>query len=490
MTNLSFATIKSMISSLCIIIFFISIVHAYLYTQNECLGEDSLQNCLDVYVRGPTYYRKDFAYKNDLLLERNSRVIHFPVAFVHPIDVFDVQSAIICGKNLNFTVIARSGGHSDESYSIGDRDCTLIVDLRYMNNIIIDTNTQTAKIGPGVTLNTLFYSLSVHDFAFPSGECSTTGVGIILGGGLGYLIRKFGTSSDNLLDAQIVLANGTIVDHVKEYPDLYWALRGAGNAGYGIITSLTLRIYPIQKIVTSMVFTYDFDQTQLVFSVVNKLGNSFHPNLTIQINHGNVDKFEILGFYLGSSNDAKPHVQKLIELTNPKNESYVEGDWYNRLIVNDVGKRNIYKDKTFYIDSSGLSYEGVEYLMGFMKNFTNNFLIRTMLVTGRANEIGRNETAYVHRGLLYLLLIEITLDEVNYETCLKDLEIFSRTFQENYTSYESYQNHIDKELDYWQCRYYGENFGKLVKIKQKYDPNNLFNWNQSIPTYTEISCIS
>ncbi|CAG8814390.1 23508_t:CDS:1, partial [Gigaspora rosea] len=108
-----------------------------------------------------------------------------------------------------------------------------------------------------------------------------------------------------------------------------------------------------------------------------------------------------------------------------------------------------------------LSYEGVEYLMGFMKNFTNNFLIRTMLVTGRANEIGRNETAYVHRGLLYLLLIEITLDEVNYETCLKDLEIFSRTFQENYTSYESYQNHIDKELDYWQCRYYGENFGKL-----------------------------
>ncbi|CAG8797394.1 20232_t:CDS:2, partial [Gigaspora margarita] len=450
--------------------------------------EDSLQNCLNIYIRGPTYYRKDFAYKNDLLLESNSRVIHFPVAFVHPIDVLDVQSAIICGKNLNFTVIARSGGHSSESYSIGDGNCTLIVDLRYMNKLIIDASTQTAKIGPGVTLNTLYYRLSEQDFAFPSGECSTIGVGIMMGGGLGGLMRKFGTSSDNLYDAQIVLANGTIIDHVKEYPDLFWALRGAGNAGYGIVTSLTLKIYPIQKIVTSMVFTYDFDQTQLVYSVMNELGNSFHQNLYIETNHGDDIQFVIRGLYLGSLNEAKPHVQKLIELTNPKNESYVEGDWYNTFTINDVGSRNSYKDKTFYIDSSGLSYEGVEYLMGFMKNFTSNFLVVTMLITGRVNEIGRNETAFVHRGLLYMMQILIYLDEVNDETRLKDLEIFSRAFQENYTSYESYQNHIDKDLNNWQCRYYGENFGKLVEIKQKYDPSNLFNWNQSIPTNTEISC--
>ncbi|RIB30108.1 hypothetical protein C2G38_1949230, partial [Gigaspora rosea] len=125
----------------------------------------------------------------------------------------DLEHHIICGKNLNFTVIARSGGHSSESYSIGNRDCTLIVDPRYMNKLIIDTSTQTAKIRPGVTLNTLFYSLSEQGFAFPSGECSTIGVGIMMNGGLGGLMRKFGTSSDNLYDAQIVLANRTIVDH-------------------------------------------------------------------------------------------------------------------------------------------------------------------------------------------------------------------------------------------------------------------------------------
>ncbi|CAG8616959.1 6303_t:CDS:2 [Cetraspora pellucida] len=453
------------------------------------VGEESLQECLDPRIKGTISYRKDFAYKNDLLLQYNARVIHYPVAFVHPIDVFDVQSAIKCGAMLNFTVIPRSGGHSDESYSIGDRDCILIVDLRYMSKIIIDTTTQTAKIETGNTLNTLYYSLNEHVFAFPSGECSTTGVaGIILGGGHGYLMRKFGMSCDNILDAQIVLANGTIVNHAKEYPELFWALRGAGNAGYGIVTTLTLKIYPIPKIVTSMVLTYDFYQTQLVYSVINKLGNSFHQNLTLMFDHQNDVQFEIRGYYLGSLKEAKPHIQKLIDLAKPKNELYVEGDWYNRLVVNTVGNRGHYKDKSFYIGSSGLSYEGVEYLMEFMKNLKRNFLIRTMLAGGRVDEIGRNETAFVHRGLLYMLLIEVTLDEDNYEIRLKDLEIFSRVFQKNYTSFESYQNHIDKELDNWQCRYYAENFRKLVEIKQKYDPNNLFNWSQSIPTSNEILC--
>ncbi|CAG8613271.1 2552_t:CDS:1, partial [Dentiscutata heterogama] len=184
----------------------------------------------------------------------------------------------------------------------------------------------------------------------------------------------------------------------------------------------------------------------------------------------------------------KPHVQKFIELTKPKNEKYIEGDWYHTLLVNTSELRNSHKVTSFYIDLSGLSYEGVEYLMEFMKDFKSGFRLSTMLTGGRVNEIGRNETAYVHRGSLYMLYIVVNLNKDNYETRLKNLEKFSRIFQKNYTTYESYQNIIDKELDNWQCRYYGENFGKLVEIKQKYDPINLFNWKQSIPTNTEILC--
>ncbi|CAG8585173.1 12343_t:CDS:2, partial [Racocetra persica] len=172
--------------------------------------------------------------------------------FVHPVNALDIQSAIKCGAKLNFTVIARSGGHSLEGYSIEDRDCDLIVDLRYMNKIIMDMAIQTAIIETGNTLDTLFRSLNEHVFAFPTGECSTASVdGIILGGGHRYLMRKFGMSSDNILDAQIVLANRTIINHAKGYHDLFWALRGARNAGYSSLNEAKPHIQEFIKLTKS-----------------------------------------------------------------------------------------------------------------------------------------------------------------------------------------------------------------------------------------------
>ncbi|CAG8767545.1 5540_t:CDS:2, partial [Racocetra persica] len=335
--------------------------------------EDTLQKCLNHYNKGPIYYRQDFAYKDDIFVQFNAQVVHFSVAFVYPVNALDVQSTIKCSAKLNFTVIAKSGGHSLEGYSIGDRDCILIVDLRYMNKLIIDVATQTAIVKTGNVLDTLFHSLNEHVFAFPTGECTTTGVGSIILGGI---------------------TNRTIVNHAKEYPDLFWALRGAENAGYSIVTTLTLKIYPILKIVTSINVTYDFDQTQLVYSVMNKLDNSFHPNLTLMFDHQN-----------GSLNEIKPHIQKFMKLTKPKKESYVEWDWYHANIVDTAWKMfNHYKTTVFFIDSPGLSYEDIEYLMEFMRNFKYVFFVRTMLIGGRkVNEIERNEMAFVHRNSIYMM---------------------------------------------------------------------------------------
>ncbi|CAG8730305.1 10824_t:CDS:1 [Racocetra persica] len=222
---------------------------------------------------------------------------------------------------------------------------------------------------------------------------------------------------------------------------------------------------------------------------MNKLGNSIHQNLILVIQYPNNITFNIFGIYLGSLNEAKPHIQEFVELTKPKNKSYVERDWYHANINTVWKKWTHFKITSFYIDSTGLSYEGVEYLMEFMRNFKCVFNVRTMLIGGgKANEIERNEMAFVYRNFMYFLGIGLFLDEDNYETCIEDLKSFSRVFQKNYTSFESYQNYIERALENWQCRYYGEYFEKLVEIKQKYDPNNLFNWNQSIPTTTEISC--
>ncbi|CAG8495998.1 16262_t:CDS:2 [Cetraspora pellucida] len=479
-----------MISYLYIIILLIEVINTstYLLPASKCPREDSLRKCLDQHIKGTVNYRDDFfSYNTDLNVEYNQRIIYFPVAFVRPIDVIDVQNTIKCGAKLNYPIVARSGGHSSESYSLGDRDCYLVIDLITLNEVTVDITSQTAIIGTGNTLNPLYYAINQYEFAFPGGLCPHVGVGgHIMGGGMGLIARRFGYASDSILDAQIVLANGTVVNNVKEHPELLWAIRGAGNAGYGIVTSLTLRIYPIPKTVAYHSFTYDMNQIPSLISVINQLGYNLHQNLTFATAIFE-SQVHVNGIYLGPVDELQLHMQEFIKLSKPKSVSYIEDDLYN-VILYDSGSASNHSDfkiKSFYIDSTGLSDEGVNYLMKFVERFKCKIGVDFSLIGGGVDKFRRNETAYVHRGFLYHLKLKAFTPT---EECLQDLGMFSQNFQRKYTSYESYQNHIDRQLDNWQCRYYGENFGRLVEIKRKYDPYNLFRWNQSISTNTRISC--
>ncbi|RIB25290.1 Glucooligosaccharide oxidase [Gigaspora rosea] len=355
----------------------------------------------------------------------------------------------------------------------------------------IDVISQTAVVGPGNRLEPIYNKTSEQVFAFPAGTCPWVGVGgLITGGGFGYLNRKFGMSADNILDAQIVLANGTVIHSAKKHPEIFWAIRGAGNAGYGIVTAFTLKIHPIQKITTAIDLHYDFDQAPLLLSVMNKLGSSIHPNITFLISIGpDPEYLGIHGVYLGSSRELQNHIQEFIKLSKPKNITYTENTLYHSLVDGMKEDKDYYKAKSFFIDFKGLSYEGIKSLMEFLKSFKCEIYSVILLVGGgKVNEIGRHETAFVHRGFLYHMEIKITLNSENSEMCLQDFDKFSQEFRRNYACYESYQNLNDRQLDDWQCRYYAENFERLVKLKQKYDPHNLFHWNQSIPTNTKISC--
>ncbi|KAF0549649.1 FAD-binding domain-containing protein [Gigaspora margarita] len=125
----------------------------------------------------------------DINLEFNKRIIHFPVAFVHPINEID--------------------GHSSEGYGLGDKDYYLVVDLRTLKKITVNITSQTAVVGTGNTLGSLYKEMQQYIFAFPAGVNPSVRVGRHMPG-LGLLNRRFGTSSDNILDAQIVLANDTV----------------------------------------------------------------------------------------------------------------------------------------------------------------------------------------------------------------------------------------------------------------------------------------
>ncbi|CAG8803435.1 31939_t:CDS:2, partial [Racocetra persica] len=431
---------------------------------------EALRECLNQsQIKGSIHFRDNStSYNDDLNVEYNTRVIYFPAAFVRPTDVFDVQNVVKCATNLSFPIVARSGGHSYEGYGIGDKDCFLVVDLKSLNTTTVDVKSQTAVIGTGNILESLYTSVNEHSFAFPAGTCPYVGVGgIMLGGGMGYLNRKYGLSSDNILDAEMVLANGTIVPSVKQYSELFWAIRGAGNAGYGIVTSLTLKIHPIENIVTSISIEYDFDQAPLLHSVMNQLGNNLHRNLSLlfSISRRSV---HIHGIYLGSANESQRQLQEFIELSEPKNVTYNENNLYHSLLdgMEDSKIQGSFKVKSYFVDSEGLSDEGINSLMTFLKNFECKvYSVMLLLGGGRVNDIERRETAFVHRGFMYHMEIKAINPT---ETCLQELQSFSQQFQQTYTSSESYMNLHDRELDDWEHRYFGENLvntGEIDGIK-------------------------
>ncbi|CAG8823712.1 924_t:CDS:2, partial [Cetraspora pellucida] len=250
------------------------------------------------------------------------------------------------------------------------------------------------------------------------GGCLYIGFGgHALGSGMGFLVRKFGFSSDNILDAQIVLANGTVVNNVKEYPELLWTLRGARNAGYGIFTTSTIKIHPIQKIVTRFNLTYDFDQTSSILSVINQLGNNyFHQNLTFATSITKLPELtvDVFGIYLGSAAELQPYIQDFIIYQNLK--------WSR--IMKDVGN---FKVKTFFMNSGGLSIEEAKNLMKFIEGFKCDLKIEMLLLGGRVNKVRRNETAFVHRGHMNHMNIKVIEPS---EMCLRDLKIFSNHFQQ------------------------------------------------------------
>ncbi|RIB28959.1 hypothetical protein C2G38_2058062 [Gigaspora rosea] len=253
-------------------------------------------------------------------------------------------------------------------------------------------------------------------------------------------------SSDNLVDAEIVLADGTIVENANatKYEDLLWALRGAGNAGYGIVTSLTLQIYEIPKTVTFIDFTYYFNlkSIKLIYQTLNELGQGFDKDLTM-----------IIGF-LHPGNMAGDWFSAIYKNARyPMNTE--EGAKHPRTVSKSI------KIKSFYVNNPGRSDKGVESLFNFMETIKKEegcgFYIETTLYAGgKVNEIPRSKTAFVHRDSMYDILTDVSLPLTGGEKCLYLLENFAKEFREYIAM-------------------------KLVKIKLKYDPYEVFRWSQSIP---------
>ena len=422
----------------------------------------------------------------------NAMIDKRPALFVKCVDVADVVSCVNFGRENNTLLSIRSGGHN--AGGLGIADDALVIDLSGIKYTRVDPAAKTITVGGGSTWGDVDHATHGFGMATPSGVISTTGVGgLTLGGGVGHLTRKCGLTIDNLLGAEVVLADGRFVKaNGDENPDLYWALRGGGG-NFGVVTAFTFRLHPISNLYAGPMF-WELDEAADVLKWYREfIGkqpddlNGFFAFLTVPPGppfpeHLHSKKMcGVIWTYAGDLSKAeevfkpirafkKAALDFVGPIPHPALQSmfdpiYPPGDqWYWRAdFVNEISDEAIAQHVRFAQELP-----------------TWKSTMHLYPIDGAAGRVGKNDTAWNYRNAKWAsVIVGVDSDPANKEK----ITSWTKAYYDALHSYSAGGAYINFMMDEGQERVqasYGENYSRLAAIKAKYDPNNLFRVNQNI----------
>ncbi len=449
--------------------------------------EKSLQNLsYAIYPRDSDYNSARFNY--------NKRFSVCPEAIFCPTNVREARYVLgkLIKHKLSFSI--RSGGHCFEPGSLSP---DYIFDLSSFNEIIPDTQTSTVYIGAGARLQDVIATLGAIDYAIPTGGCPTVALGgLALGGGSGQLNRMFGLTCDSIQSIQLLNAkNQLITVDANNHSDLFWALRGAGNGSFGIVLGYTMKMHYVPATTfLSLAWPWDRELAREVIkrwqdwmqvapnsiTMVLAIDNPIEPTVAF----GSVEPITI--YVYGQKIGSEPFTEwePIFASLNPQvfsnSGSYLENSEYwvaqPSLPYNKVKSRILKKP----LKDTTLDYI-IDYIDDVGKHPRPYLSFMSFESFGGA--VATNEpTAFYPRDAFGWWEQTVFWDDKKYT---KEILEQSRAFYEGIPDEVSkycYANIVDYDLKKsYLKRYYGDNVPRLIKIKRKYDPKNIFHWKQSIP---------
>lgn len=405
----------------------------------------------------------------------------------------DVVQAVRLARKHKLLVSIRGGGHNIAGNAVCDDG--LMIDLSLMKKVHVDRNARRASVEPGCTLADFDAAAQAHGLATPLGINSTTGVaGLTLGGGFGWLSRKYGMTVDNLLSAHVVTADGSQLHASEtENADLFWGLRGGGG-NFGIVTSFEFQLHPVGPDVLSGLIVFPFDQAKSVLTQFARFTETMPDDLTVWMVtrkapplpflpedvHGK----EIVALALCYAGDPVEGEQ-LIEPLRGFGTAHGEHvgvqpytAWqqaFDPLLTR--GARNYWKSHNFSRLSEGAIDAVIEYA-GKLPSPQCEIFVGT--IGGRTARVAPDAMAYSSRDANYVMNVHGRWESAaEDERCIAWAREFFAESQP-FASGGAYINFLTQDETDRIAFAYGATYHRLVEIKKKYDPTNLFRMNQNI----------
>jgi FAD/FMN-containing dehydrogenase len=423
----------------------------------------------------------------------NAMIDRRPAAVVRCSGAGDVMRAVRIARENGLLVAVRGGGHNISGNAVCEGG--LLIDLSPMRSVRVDPKTRTARVEPGVTLGEFDKEAQTFGLATPLGINSTTGVaGLALGGGFGWLSRKLGFTVDNLIAADVVTADGALVQaSATENPDLFWAIRGGGG-NFGVVTSFEFKLHPVGPDLVSGLIVHPFAQARKLLAGYREVAAAAPDDLTIWVVlrkapplpflpaevHGN----DILVFavcYAGEQGEADGALAALRALGEPIADVIgvqPYAAWqtaFDPLLT--PGAFNYWKSHNFTALSDGLFDTLIDYV-GTLPTAECEIFIGQ--IGGASSRVAADATAYPHREAKFVMNVHTRWRELGDEQASIDWArgLFAATAP--YATGGVYVNFMPEDETDRVAQAYGSNYVRLEALKTKYDPDNLFRLNQNI----------